>query len=68
MEETKMSEDDSNNDLESEDNDDTSSECVDEEIELSQNFINTLAKIANDSKNYDDYILLVSINLLLFND
>jgi hypothetical protein len=59
MEETKMSEDESINDVESDD--DASSESVDEEIKLSQNFITVLEKISSDSKNYDDYTLLVSI-------
>lgn len=54
-----MSEDESMNDVESDD--DSSSESVDEEIKLSQNFITVLQKISTDSKNYDDYILLVSI-------
>jgi hypothetical protein len=63
MEDTKMSEDDSMNDLESDDNDCSSSESVDEEIKLSENFIRVLQKISSDSKNYDDYTLLVSIRL-----
>lgn len=58
MEETKMSEDDSMNDLESDD--ESSSESVDEEIKLSQNFITVLQKISSES-NYEDYTLLVSI-------
>lgn len=67
MEETKMSEDDSANDIESDDNDGSSSESVDEEIKLSENFIRVLQKISSDSKNYDDYTLLVSIELAYFN-
>jgi len=67
MEETKMSEDDSVNDIESDDNDGSSSESVDEEIKLSENFIRVLQKISSDSKNYDDYTLLVSIKLAYFN-
>ena len=55
-----MSEDDSVNDVESDE--ESSSESVDEEIKLSQNFITVLQKISSDSKNYEDYILLVSVN------
>lgn len=68
MEETKMSEDDSVNDIESDDNDGSSSESVDEEIKLSENFIRVLQKISSDSKNYDDYTLLVRIKLAYFNE
>ncbi|KAL7020121.1 hypothetical protein ACKWTF_011379 [Chironomus riparius] len=59
MEETKMSEDDSVNEVESDE--ESSSESVDEEIKLSQNFITVLQKISSDSKNYEDYILLLDI-------
>jgi hypothetical protein len=62
MDETKMSEDDSLNETESEDHEEdySSSESVDEEIKLNQNFIQVLHKISAESKNYDDYILLVN--------
>lgn len=68
-------EDDSMNEVESEEHeeeeiDDSSSESVDEEIKLNQNFITTLQKISVEGKNYDDFILLVSASLIftsLFN-
>lgn len=61
-----MSEDGSLHETEMEEHgeeEDSSSESVDEEIKLNKNFINTLAKIEN--KNYDDFILLVSLNCLI---
>lgn len=64
MEDVKMSEEESINETES---DDDSSSDVDEEIKLQENFICVLQKISNDSKNYDDYILLVSHSLITFN-
>lgn len=64
MEETtKMSEDESVNDSESVDehDEDSSSSVDDEEIKLNQNFINVLQKLSSESKNYDDYSLLLDI-------
>lgn len=58
----KMSEDESSLLHESESNDDeSSSNSVDEEIKLNENFIRVLEKIAAENKNYDDYLLLVSL-------
>lgn len=58
-----MSEDESMGDSmieEDEDDEDTSSESVDEDIKLTQNFIDTLARLELNKINYDDYVLLVS--------
>jgi hypothetical protein len=66
----KMSgEGDSMNEIESEEHEeeeeeDSSSESVDEEIKLTKNFITTLQKISIEGKNYDDFILLVSVNTI----
>ena len=40
--------------------DEESSDSMDEEIKLNQNFISVLQKISSENKTYDDYILLVS--------
>lgn len=62
-EEAKMSEDELH---ESESiGDESSSNSVDEEIKLNQNFIRVLEKIASENKSYDDYILLVSSNFII---
>lgn len=58
-----MSEDESMGDSlleEDEDDEDTSSESVDEELKLTKNFIDALARIELNKNNYDDYVLLVS--------
>ena len=61
-EEAKMSEDESLLLHESESNDEeSSSNSVDEEIKLNDNFICVLEKIASGIKNYEDYLLLVSV-------
>lgn len=62
-EEEKMSEDGSLENESEIDDDESSSGSVDEEIKLNQNFITVLEKIATSNKNYDDYILLVSLLL-----
>jgi hypothetical protein len=58
-----MSEDDSMEDslVEDElDDEDSSSESVDEEMKLTKNFIDALARIQVNKNSYDDYVLLVS--------
>ena len=58
-----MSEDESMEDSlieEDEDDEDTSSESVDEEIKLTKNFVDALTRIELNKNNYDDYVLLVS--------
>lgn len=58
-----MSEDESMGDSlmeEDEEDEDTSSESVDEEIKLTKNFVDALARIELNKNNYDDYVLLVS--------
>lgn len=58
---TKMSEDESSSlkDSESEDEKDSNSGSIDEEIKLNENFIKILEKISTNNKNYDDYVLMV---------
>lgn len=58
-----MSEDESMGDslieeYEEEDTDD--SESVDEELKLTKNFVDALARIELNKNNYDEYVLLVS--------
>lgn len=58
-----MSEDDSMEDslVEDElDDEDSSSESVDEEMKLTRNFIDALGRIEVNKNSYDDYVLLVS--------
>lgn len=43
-----------------EDDEDTSSESVDEELKLNENFIEVLARI-EINHNYEDFVLLVNI-------
>ena len=62
-----MSEDESMGDSlieEDEEDDDTSSESVgDEELKLTKNFVDALARIELNKNNYDEYVLLVSLLL-----
>ena len=58
-----MSEDESMADssiVDEEDDEDTSSESIDEEIKLTKNFVDALTRIELNKNNYDDYVLLVS--------
>lgn len=58
-----MSEDESMGDSlveEDEEDEDSSSESVDEEIKLTKNFVDALARIELNKNNYDEYVLLVS--------
>lgn len=58
-----MSEDESMADssvVDDEDDEDTSSESIDEEIKLTKNFVDALTRIELNKNNYDDYVLLVS--------
>lgn len=58
-----MSEDESMADsslVDEEDDEDTSSESIDEEIKLTKNFVDALGRIEMNKNSYDDYILLVS--------
>jgi hypothetical protein len=45
--------------VEDEDDEDTSSESIDEEIKLTKNFVDALTRIELNKNNYDDYVLLV---------
>lgn len=59
-----MSEDESMGDSlveEDEEDEDSSSESVDEEIKLTKNFVDALARIELNKNNYDEYVLLVSL-------
>lgn len=63
-----MSEDESMGDSlmeDDEEDEDTSSESVDEEIKLTKNFVDALARIELNKNNYDDYVLLVSSTIVL---
>lgn len=63
-----MSEDESMGDSlmeDDEEDEDTSSESVDEEIKLTKNFVDALARIELNKNNYDDYVLLVSSIIVL---
>lgn len=58
-----MSEDESMGDSlmeEDEEDEETSSESEDDELKLTKNFIDSLARIELDKNNYDEYVLLVS--------
>lgn len=58
-----MSEDESMGDSlmeEDEEEDTDDSESVDEEIKLTKNFVDALARIELNKNNYDEYVLLVS--------
>ncbi|CRL07305.1 CLUMA_CG020283, isoform A [Clunio marinus] len=46
---------------EEEEEDDSSSESFDEELKLTKNFVDALARIELNKSNYDDYVLLVDI-------
>lgn len=64
-----MSEDESMADssiVDEEDDEDTSSESIDEEIKLTKNFVDALTRIELNKNNYDDYVLLVSYFILKF--
>lgn len=61
-----MSEDESMGDSlieEDEEEDTDDSESVDEEIKLTKNFVDALARIELNKNNYDEYVLLVSLYL-----
>lgn len=45
---------------EDEEDEDTSSESVDEEIKLTKNFVDALERIELNKNSYDEYVLLVS--------
>lgn len=58
-----MSEDESMGDSlieEDEEDEITTSESEDDELKLTKNFIDSLARIELDKSNYDEYVLLVS--------